>query len=203
MEGKVLGKDPVLHREVRIKDSVIGEWTEIGEKTDIVESSIGDYSYCAGYNSIYYTELGKFCSIATYVRINPGNHPMERVIQHHCTYRRRQYGFCDSDDTDFFQWRRDHHCAIGHDVWIGHGATVMAGVSIGTGAVIGAGAVVTKDIPPYAVAVGVPAKVLRYRFAEEQVQALLALAWWDWPREKMQESLEKLNDIGAFLKTYG
>ena len=202
MKGKMLGTEPVIHSEVKISGSDIGQWTEIGERTDIVESSIGDYSYCAGYNSIYYATVGKFCSIATFVRINPGNHPMDRVIQHHCTYRRRQYGFAQADDAAFFDWRRSSHCRIGHDVWIGHGATVMAGVSIGSGAVIGAGAVVTKDIPPYAIAVGVPAKVIRYRFPADRISRLLRLEWWNWSREKMEESFDKLCDLEEFLSTY-
>ncbi|MFN8562280.1 MAG: hypothetical protein U0703_11820 [Anaerolineae bacterium] len=81
--------------------------------------------YAAGDVSIIYADVGKFCSIASHVRINPGNHPMERVTQHHMTYRRRQFGFGE-DDHAFFDWRRAHRCSIGHDVWLGHGAIVRA-----------------------------------------------------------------------------
>jgi phosphonate metabolism protein (transferase hexapeptide repeat family) len=127
--------------------------------------------------SVIYAEVGKFCSIASRVRINPGNHPMDRVTQHHLTYRRRQYGFNTVNDEAFFDWRRAARCVIGHDVWIGHGATVMPGVQIGTGAVIGAGAVVTKDVAPYNIVVGVPAKPIKQRFASNTIQRLLAIAW--------------------------
>ena len=203
MKEKKLGTKPFLHRNVRIKDSDIGSWTEIGENSVLVESSFGDYSYCAGNNSIFYSTIGKFCSIASDVRINPGNHPMERVIQHHCTYRRRQYGFSATDDESFFDWRRKDHCTLGNDVWIGHGVTIMPGVSVATGAVVGSGAVVTKDIPPYAVAVGVPARIIRKRFENSTIDKLLTIAWWDWPREKMESSFHLLNDIEEFLKRYG
>ena len=109
--------------------------------------------------------IGKFCSIASHVRINPGNHPMHRVMQHHLTYRRIEYGFDTTDDEAFFEWRRSQPCAIGHDVWIGHGAVIMPGVNIGTGAVIGSAAVMTKDVAPYEVAVGVPARAIKKRFS--------------------------------------
>src|SRR5579872_2658319 len=144
--GLNLGMAPCIHPSCRIRNSTIGPWTWLGENTWLVDSSLGDYSYTAGNVQIIYTEVGKYCSIANSVRINPGNHPQWRVTQHHMTYRRRQYGLGETDDEAFFQWRKEHACAIGHDVWIGHGAVIMPGVSIGTGAVIGAGAVVTKDI---------------------------------------------------------
>ena len=99
---------------------------------------------------------------------------MDRVTQHHMTYRRVQYGFGETDDDDFFDWRRDHKVTVGHDVWIGHGAILLPGVTVGTGAVIGAGAVVTKDVEPYTIAVGVPARPLRRRFPEDVVEELHA-----------------------------
>ncbi|MBP0575101.1 antibiotic acetyltransferase, partial [Mycobacterium tuberculosis] len=84
------------------------------------------------------------------------------------------------NEETFFDWRRDHAVTIGHDVWIGHGAIVLAGRTVGTGAVVGAGAVVTKDVAPYTVVGGTPAKVIRRRFSEEIEDKLMALAWWDW-----------------------
>jgi len=86
--AKTLGVEPYLHPSAVIVDSHIGSWTEIGANSLIAESVIGDYTYTAGDNSIIYADIGKFCSIASHVRINPGNHPMERVTQHHMTYRR-------------------------------------------------------------------------------------------------------------------
>ncbi len=202
-QGRMLGEQPWVHETSRITQSELGPWTAIGPNCTISESTFGDYSYCAGDVSIIYSEVGKFCSIASHVRLNPGNHPMNRVTQHHMTYRRRQYGFGDTDDAAFFDWRRADKVTVGHDVWLGHGVLVMPGVSIGTGAVVGAGAVVTKDIEPYMVAVGVPAKPLRPRFPADVVEKLMAIAWWDWPREVLEERFEELNDLEAFLEKYG
>ena len=170
--------------------------------TYLIESSFDDYSYTAGNVQIIYSQVGKFCSIANSVRINPGNHPQWRVTQHHMTYRKIAYGFDDKDDTEFFNWRRDHKCNIGHDVWIGHAAIVMPGVHIGHGAIIGSGAVVTKDIPPYAIAVGVPAKVIKYRFDENTIESLINIAWWDWDRVSLEKNFKELNDVSSFIKKF-
>jgi chloramphenicol O-acetyltransferase type B len=79
---------------------------------------------------------------------------------------------------------------IGNDVWIGRGATIMSGVTIGHGAVIGAKAVVAKDVPPYAVVVGNPGKIVKYRFSKEKIKRLLKLKWWDWPDEKIRDNID-------------
>ncbi len=201
--AKMLGIAPTVHPTSRVRESTLGAWTDIGPNCGISESTVGDYTYCAGDVSIIYATIGKFCSIASHVRINPGNHPMERVTQHHMTYRRRMFGFADTDDESFFQWRRDHHVTIGHDVWIGHGAVVMPSVRIGDGAVIGSSAVVTKDVPPYTIVGGVPAKPIRDRFPAEVAAQLQAIAWWDWPRELLEERFADLNDLDLFLQRYG
>ena len=117
---------------------------------------LADYSYVVNDSDIAYTTLGKFCSIAAMTRINPGNHPMDRVTQSHITYRASAYFPGEHDETEFFAWRRAHHVAIGHDVWVGHGAIILPGRTIGTGAVVAAGAVVTKDVAPYAIVAGNP-----------------------------------------------
>jgi phosphonate metabolism protein (transferase hexapeptide repeat family) len=161
---KMLGEQPHIHETARVRDSVIGAWTDLGPNTTVVESTFGDYSYAAGDVSIIYSDVGKFCSIASHARLNPGNHPMDRVMQHHATYRLAQYGFGEDDDEAFFDWRRADKVTVGHDVWIGHGAILLPGVSVGLGAVVGAGAVVTKDVEPYTIVVGVPARPLRLRF---------------------------------------
>lgn len=199
---KTLGELPYIHPSCLIHDSHIGSWTEIGENTFMSESTFDDYSYIAGDGQIIYATIGKFCSIASHVRINPGNHPMERVTQHHMTYRRKLFGFGE-DDAEFFAWRRSHQCVIGHDVWIGHNATIMPGVSIGTGAVIGAGAVVTKPVDPYTIAVGVPAKPIRKRFSEDVIDKLLHIAWWEWDRRLLVERFDDLLDMPRFIEKYG
>lgn len=198
---KKLSPEPSIHPSCQIRDCEIGEWTELMANTRMVESTFGDYSYTAGDVDIMYTDVGKFCSIASHVRINPSNHPMNRVTQHHCTYRCEQFGF-GPDDQTIFDWRKADRCQIGHDVWIGHAAIIMPGVNVGTGAVIGSGAVVTKDVGNYEIAVGVPARVIRKRFDEETIARLLAIAWWNWDRDKLEKHFQDLYDLPSFLEKH-
>ncbi|WAH44127.1 acetyltransferase [Alicyclobacillus fastidiosus] len=197
-----LGPQPRIHRTARVVESEIGSWADIGAGSNIYLSTVGDYSYTAGDAQIVYTDVGKFCSVASHVRLNPGNHPMWRVTQHHFTYRRQAYEFDTRDDEEFFEWRKEHRVIIRHDVWIGHNATVMPGVKVGTGAVIGAGAVVTKDVDPYTIVVGVPAKPLRPRFPKEVADRLLTIAWWDWPRDVLEERFNDFLNLELFLEKY-
>jgi phosphonate metabolism protein (transferase hexapeptide repeat family) len=202
MESK-LSPQPNIHDTSHIIDSYAGEWTLIGPSNKINESRIGDYTYTMDDVTINYTEIGKYCSIASHVCINPVDHPMDRVTQHHMTYRRVSFGFSETDDDSIFNWRRQNRVTIGHDVWIGHGAIIMKGVHIGTGAVVASGAVVTENVDPYTIVGGVPAKQIKERFFREIAAKLLEIKWWDWPREVLQERFYELNDINSFLEKYG
>lgn len=204
LKRPALSEQPAIHLTAHVRDSTLGAWTAVGARTNIAESSMGDYSYVVNDASIIYTTIGKFCSIAAATRINPGNHPLERVALHHFTYRSKGYGLGPEDDKDFFDWRRAHNVRIGDDVWIGHGAVILPGVRIGTGVAIGAGAVVSRSIPDFAVAVGVPARVIRYRFPEETRRRLLKLAWWNWDRERLADALPDFRKLSVedFLSKY-
>lgn len=199
---KILTEEPTIHKTASVRKSKLGSYTDIGAGVSLNETEVGDYTYFAGDASAIYAKIGKFCSIASHVRINPGNHPQWRVMQHHCTYRRVRYGFDIRDDEEFFQWRRDDSVTIGHDVWLGHGVIVQAGVRIGTGAVVGSGAVVTKDIPPYAVAVGVPAKVIKMRFKSDVTEKIISTGWWDWDRTTLENRFQDFLNLETFLEKY-
>jgi phosphonate metabolism protein (transferase hexapeptide repeat family) len=204
LKRPALSEEPAVHPTAHIRESKLGAWTAVGARTSIAESSMGDYSYVVNDCSIMNTAIGKFCSIAAQTRINPGNHPLDRVALHHFTYRSKSYQLGPDDDQEFFDWRRAHNVTIGNDVWIGHGAVILPGVRIGTGAAIGAGAVVSKNIPDFAVAVGVPARAIRYRFPEETRQRLLELAWWNWDRETLARALPDFRKLSVddFLAKY-
>jgi phosphonate metabolism protein (transferase hexapeptide repeat family) len=189
-----LSDAPSIDPTAQIRDTLFGRFNEIGARTRVAESVLGDYAYIANDTDIIYSEIGKFCSIASQVRINPGNHPIERAALNHFTYRASKFGL-GPDEPEFFDWRRSHRVTIGHDVWIGHGATIMAGVTIGCGAVIGSGAVVTKNVPDFAIMVGVPAKPLRSRFAPEICAQLKKIAWWDWSHAQLAAALMDFRNL--------
>jgi len=166
--------------------------------------TMDDYSYVVNDAQITYAGIGKFCSIAAMTRINPGNHPMHRATQAHFTYRASTYFPEESDDAEFFEWRRSHRVQIGHDVWIGHGAVVLPGRSIGTGAVVAAGAIVTKDVPAYTIVAGNPARTIRRRFPEDVTNRLAELSWWDWSHEALRRALPDFRKLVVedFLAKY-
>lgn len=114
----------------------------------------------------------------------------------HVGYRSSAYGL-GADDPDFFEWRRASPVTLGHDVWIGHGAVVLPGVTVGTGAAVGAGTIVTRDVPPFAVVVGSPGRVLRYRFTAAVIANLQRIAWWDWPHQKIGTLMQDFRTLGA------
>jgi phosphonate metabolism protein (transferase hexapeptide repeat family) len=190
----VMNEAPNIHPEANVLNCELGLWTEVGARTDMRESQMGDYSYIVQDGDVVWSTIGKFCSIASRVRINPGNHATWRASQHHFTYRAAAYELGE-DDEGFFQWRKDDWVTIGHDVWIGHNATVLAGVTIGTGAIIAAGAVVSKDVPPYTIVGGVAAKTIKRRFTETQADALMEIAWWDWSHAELKERLPDFREL--------
>ncbi len=200
----MLRPEPTIDPTARIVASTFGQWTEIGAQTEIISSRVGDYSYLCDRCHVMYAQIGKFCSIANHVRINPSNHPTWRATQHHFTYRSSQFGMGE-DDAAFFEWRREHPVTLGHDVWLGHGVLVMPGVTVGTGAVVGSGAVVTRDVAPYAMVAGVPAKPLKERFSRDIQDKLLALAWWDWEHESLAAAMDDFRNLNiyAFVEKYG
>lgn len=199
-----LSESPRIDPTARVRASVLGPWTSVGARTTMAETVFGDYSYVVNDSSLIYTRVGKFCSIAAHTRLNPGNHPLDRAALHHFTYRTSSYQLGDEDDAAFFDWRRGHPVTLGHDVWIGHGAIVLPGVTIGDGAAIAAGAVVSRDVAPFTVVAGVPARPLRRRFEPRTCDRLQALAWWDWSRERLREALPDFRalEIEAFLEKY-
>lgn len=141
--------------------------------------------------------IGSYCSIAVdVVLMDGGNHRMDWVS----TYPfRAQLGLPGAYEDGHPSSRGD--ITIGSDVWIGRGARVMSGVTVGSGAVIGAYSVVTRDVRPYAIVVGAPARELRRRFPDTEVEALLEIAWWDWPPERVERAVDELSspDISGFI----
>lgn len=198
----MLSISPNIEEDVHLTNTVLGAYTQIQAHSILEDVTMGAYSYCAGYNQIYYAKIGNFCSIASFARINPGNHPTyTRTAQHHFTYRSEMFGFGEDDQT-FFEWRKNDCVTIGSDVWIGHNAIIMPGVTIGNGAVIGAGAVVTKDVEAYSIVAGVPAKKIKMRFDSELADRIEKSRWWDWDYKTIKERLPDFRNMEDFVRKY-
>lgn len=195
---------PFIHADCSIEDASFGAFVEIGQGSRIAHSSIGDYSYCDRYADIANTTLGKFANIAAFVRIGATDHPMEKASLHHFHYRSASYFDDAADDAAWFAHRQTRRTMIGHDTWIGHGAQVRPEVTIGHGAVIAGGAIVTKDVAPYMIVAGIPAVPLRARFSDAVAERMLALAWWDWPHDRLRAALDDFRKLRAedFLDRY-
>jgi len=204
MTRKLSPDGALVHPDCTIRDSDFGVYTEIGAGSVLLNTIMGDYSYCARGCDIANATIGKFVNIAANVRIGPTDHPMDRASLHHFLYRSDLYWPDEAPDAAFFERRVARRVMIGHDVWIGHGAIIRPEVTIGHGAVIGAGAVVTRDVAPYTIVVGVPAEKLRRRFPKQIARRLMELAWWDWDHDRLRMALSDFRqmEVEAFLTKY-
>lgn len=161
---------------------------------------IGDYTYIAMNSIISETDIGKFSSIGPNVFCGWGIHPTNGLSTAPMFYSTKKQNGVTYSESDKIEERK--RITIGNDVFIGANVTILDGVTIGDGAIIGAGAIVSKDIPPYAIAVGCPIKIIRYRFTEEQIDALLRIQWWNWDIADLKEVEQMFFDVDAFIKKY-
>lgn len=196
---------PHLHPDAQIHNATFGAYVEIGQGARIVNSHMGDYSYCDRLADIANTSVGKFANIAAMTRIGPTDHPMHLAALHHFHYRTSFYWPDEADDPAFFAARAARRTVIGNDTWIGHGAIIKPDVTLGHGSVVAAGAVVTRDVAPYMIVAGTPARPLRPRFPASIADRLIALAWWDWPHDRLRAALPDFRTLpaAAFLDRYG
>lgn len=136
--------------------------------------------------------VGKFCSIACGAKFlfTSANHTMRSLSSYPFPIFFEEWGLDQKDITD--AWDNKGDIVVGNDVWIGYEAAILSGVTIGDGAIIGARTVVTKDVPPYTIVGGVPAKPIRKRFDEETIGQLLEMQWWDWPKEKIAQNISAI-----------
>lgn len=178
----------------------------IKKNVNLLGSRIGRGTYLAGRDNLEGVFIGRFCSISTDVSIVDGNHPSDTFISTHpafySTVKHAGFTFVKKDKFEEFRYvKNKYKMEIGNDVWIGTGVLIKAGVKIGDGAIIGAGALVTKDVEPYAIYGGVPAKKIRMRFNEEEVQALLKSKWWENDMKWLQKNADNFKDFGEFVSS--
>ncbi len=181
-------------------DSVISEHAKCSDPCSISQSQVGSYTYIAINSIISGTEIGKFCSIGPNFICGWGIHPTNGISTSPMFYSTlKQNGISLSKTNKIVERKK---IIIENDVYIGANVTVLDGVTIGNGAVIGAGAVVSKDIPPYSIAIGCPIKILKYRFESDQIDELLQIKWWDFDENKLKDVESMFFDVDEFIKKY-
>ena len=197
---KLKRKYPTVKLELNAKvyNSQLGKYVTIYNNSLINQCVLGDYTYIANDSNFSNTSIGKFCSIGPGVRCGMGVHPSKQFVSTHPIFfsnlKQAQISFADKS---YFEELKP--IKIGNDVWIGANAVILDGVNIGDGAIIGAGAVVNKDVPPYAIVGGVPAKIIRYRFTEKQIEFLLQDQWWNKPEEWLRKNYKIMHNSDEYI----
>lgn len=183
-----------------VYNSQISEKALINPLYEMNDSQIGDYTYVARNSIISKTTIGKFCSIGPNLFCGWGVHPVNGISTSPMFYSTKKQNGMTLSEVDKVEERKP--IKIGNDVFIGANVTILDGVTIGDGAVIGAGAVVSKDIPAYAIAVGCPIRILRYRFDEDTRKKMLALKWWEFDEERLHDVERMFFDANKFIEKY-
>lgn len=179
-----------------IRNSRIDKTAKIYSGTEFYDSSIGRHSYI-GYNSeIHSCDIGAFCSIANGLIVGGAKHPLDWVSTSPVFY---EVGGGTGSHLGNQEIEPLKRTSIGDDVWIGSRVIIMQGLKIGTGAVIGAGSVVTKDVPPFAIVAGCPARILKYRFDDDTIRLLLDSRWWELSDEELTEYSIHINQPNLFI----
>lgn len=188
----------VIGSSVIITDCDFGKYVKVFNDTQLFNSKIDDYSYIQYGGKINNCDIGKFCSIAAFVSIAPGIHDMNKVTTHPSLIQKSTpLPLVFATKNNIISNKR---VVIENDVWIGERVVILDGIKIGNGSVIASGAVVTKDVEPYSVVGGVPAKHIKYRFDSETNEIFQKSEWWDFPEEWFVKNTELMLNVNNFIE---
>ncbi len=188
VDTSCIGANVIIGECSRIKNSEVKDYCSIDRQNLLMGVKMGQRSYTGSWDMIFNCKIGSFCSISYGVTIGAPEHDYTRVSTHQFIYEPK-FGLFEED----LLIRKEKFALpliIGSDVWIGCNSTILRGVQIGCGAVVAANAVVVKDVPPYAIVAGVPARIIKYRFSQELIDRLIELQWWNWNDEKIKDNKE-------------
>lgn len=179
---------------------VVSSKSKIDPPYNLQNVKVGDYSYLCRNSFVSNTNIGRFCSIGPNFFCGWGIHPTDGISTSPMFYSTHKQNGMTLSKADKIDERKP--IEIENDVFIGANVTILDGMRIGSGAVIGTGAVVSKEIPPYAIAVGSPIKITRYRFEKEIINALLKIGWWNFNDERLKDIESMFFDVQSFIKKY-
>jgi acetyltransferase-like isoleucine patch superfamily enzyme len=188
-----------VERGVRIVNVSFNNHNYIYSNAKLRDVEIGDFSYIGKRSQVAFAKIGRFCSVGEDVKIGLGLHPTDLVSTHPSFYSNNKKSFCFSNELMVDEYK---NAEIGNDVWIGTNAIVLGGVKVGDGAIIAAGAIVTKNVEPYSIVGGNPAKVIKYRFSEEVITKLIGLRIWERDLKWIEDNYTYFLNAELFIKTF-
>ena len=185
-------------------ETFFGSYCRIHGRSCVSDSHIGSYTYIGDGCELIGCKIGNFCSLAGNIQIVNSTHPTRDFVStspaFHSTKGQCGTFFVKEDCFEQVLLKDGFSAIIGNDVWVGQNVLIIGGLEIGNGSIIAAGSIVTKDVPPYAIVGGVPAKIIRYRFTDDQISKLMADQWWNKPEAWLRANASKFRSIDQYLK---